>query len=236
MNSSPETKKVIPVLWKGAAIAAGSLAIVAAKKQPDMSPALPSDAPNIVEIEPGVNETPTLTHAPGNSTQPQAIEASYVTSYNQAKSRPKRHVLKGLGGVAGTGFSRAEVKKAEGLAHTSSSFKTHPFYVTTYGPPWSGMQGTGITSTGLDLRGSSTSRGKARYEIAVDPRVIHYGLMVTVWPNALHWRGPFLAADTGGAIKGNHVDVYDWSGNALKNSFSARGAKVRPYNGIPAGG
>ena len=38
---------------------------------------------------------------------------------------------------------------------------------TAYGPPWGGIQGDGVTATGLDL-----TAGQPAYEIAVDPSVI----------------------------------------------------------------
>jgi len=102
---------------------------------------------------------------------------------------------------------------------------------TTYGPPWDSTEGTGVTSTGLDMAGPNNNHGKPRYLIAVDPNVIPYGSLVTVWPNPVNWKGPFLAADTGGAIDGHHVDVYDWSGDGTKDKFSANNAKVLPWDG-----
>ena len=36
------------------------------------------------------------------------------------------------------------------------------------------------------------------YMIAVDPRLIGHGTLVYLWPNPFAWKGPFLAADTGG--------------------------------------
>jgi 3D (Asp-Asp-Asp) domain-containing protein len=236
MSSSPENSRRKPVLLTGALIAASSLAIVTSENQPVDDQKILSESPNVIQIDQSTAESPTLTYLPGSHTQPDYVEAAYITSDNETKKPRKRRLIGGLGGVANTGFSRAEVKKAQALGHTSSSFKHHPFYVTTYGPPWNAMEGTGITSTGLDLEGPDNSHGKKRHVVAVDPSVIPYGTLVTVWPNTLHYRGAFLAADTGSAIDGSHVDVYNWTGSQRTNSFSAHGAKVRPYNGIPAGG
>ncbi|TCB64860.1 hypothetical protein E0H88_14490 [Acinetobacter sp. ANC 4216] len=64
--------------------------------------------------------------------------------------------------------------------------------------------------------------------IAVDPKIIPYGTVIYI-PQArgkiiklpsgieVHHDGYFYAADTGGAIKGNHIDVF--SGIYLKNPF-----------------
>jgi 3D (Asp-Asp-Asp) domain-containing protein len=67
-----------------------------------------------------------------------------------------------------------------------------------------------VTSGGLEIAGGSPKR----YVIATDPRVISLGQWVYAWPNPFGWRGPFLAADTGGGIKGRTVDFYDWRGRA----------------------
>lgn len=144
-----------------------------------------------------------------------------------------------LGGIADTGFTQEEVDMAKnhvfGVNKSSVSFSgSGGFYVTTYGPPWSSLQGYGVTSTGQSLEGPlgpSDPTGKPRYVIAVDPKVIPYGSFVTVQPNALGWNGAFLAGDTGGAIDDKHVDVYDWTGNALVDVFSNRAGTVMPYTG-----
>lgn len=53
----------------------------------------------------------------------------------------------------------------------------------------------GITSSG--------TRAKEKQTIAVDPNVIPIGSQVH-----LEGLGTFIAEDTGGAIKGNRIDVY----------------------------
>ncbi len=167
---------------------------------------------------PGSTSTDTTTTGTGTS-----------TPIATASSTPKNG--ESLGGVAGTGFTQAEIDKAKSAAHGGSFGGGSGFLATTYGPPWSALEGGGVTSTGLSLQGPDNSHGLPRYEIAVDPHVIPYGSLVTVWPNAVGWHGAFLAADTGGAIIGHHVDVYDWSGDGTKNTFSATNAKVEPYTG-----
>jgi 3D (Asp-Asp-Asp) domain-containing protein len=100
---------------------------------------------------------------------------------------------------------------------------------TSYGPPWEGIQGPGITATGIDLRPA-----KHAYIVAVDPSVIPMGSYVFVSPNPFNNNAiAFLAADTGSAITGKHVDVYDWRGRADQEGWGARKVSVTP---APSGG
>jgi 3D (Asp-Asp-Asp) domain-containing protein len=95
---------------------------------------------------------------------------------------------------------------------------------TAYGPPWEGIQGSGITATGIDLRPA-----KPAYIIAVDPSVIPLGTYVHVSPNPFGNDAiNFEAADTGGAIIGKHIDIYDWMGRAAQNSWGAQHVSVTP--------
>ncbi|MGA2012773.1 MAG: 3D domain-containing protein [Solirubrobacteraceae bacterium] len=94
---------------------------------------------------------------------------------------------------------------------------------TAYGPPWGGIQGDGITATGIDLRS-----GRAMLEVAVDPQLIALRSFVHVDPNPFGTSGAFYAGDTGGAIVGRHVDIYDWQGRAAQEAWGARSATPRP--------
>ena len=69
------------------------------------------------------------------------------------------------------------------------------FKITHYCPceACSGKWGD-LTSTGV--------RAKAGHTIAVDPRVIPYGSVVQIDGHE------YVAEDTGGAIKGNRIDIY----------------------------
>jgi 3D (Asp-Asp-Asp) domain-containing protein len=100
------------------------------------------------------------------------------------------------------------------------------FTATSYGPPWGGIQGTGVTATGVNLRGAPH-----RYGIAVDPRVIPLGSRVKVHPNPFGYDGYFTAFDTGGAIKGHHIDFYDWRGRAAQNGWGARTVRISTGGG-----
>ena len=125
-----------------------------------------------------------------------------------------------LGGVGGTGISRSLVDRVR-----STSPYAHPrvvegrYSATAYGPPWGGIQGAGIaTSGGLPIGGGAPRW----YMIAVDPRLIGHGSFVYIWPNPFGWNGPFFAADTGGAIVGNRIDFYDWRGRPTQLSWARR--------------
>ena len=78
-------------------------------------------------------------------------------------------------------------------------------------PPWGGIGGDGITTTGLNL----TARQPA-LEVAVDPRLISLG-------------------SYGGAITGKHVDIYDWRGRASQDAWGQCAVSVTPAPSPGAG-
>ncbi len=94
---------------------------------------------------------------------------------------------------------------------------------TAYGPPWDAMNGSGVTATGLNL-----TAGEPAYEIAVDPSVIALGSFERVTPNPFGTSHAFYAGDTGGAIIGRHVDIYDWQGRAAQNAWGVRHVRSHP--------
>ena len=122
-----------------------------------------------------------------------------------------------LGGVAGSGVTRAELEAVRSSPLAGSVLTTGVFRSTAYGPPWGGLQGLGVaTAGGLVIAGGAPKR----YMIASDPQVIALGQWVYAWPNPFGWRGPFLAADSGGKIKGRTIDFYDWRGRAYQNRWN----------------
>jgi 3D (Asp-Asp-Asp) domain-containing protein len=129
-----------------------------------------------------------------------------------------------LGGAGGTGVSRALVEQVRSVSPYASTNVTPGRYsATAYGPPWGGIQGAGLaTSGGLPIRGGAPRW----YMIAVDPRLIGHGSFVYIWPNPFAWKGPFLAADTGGAILGNRIDFYDWRGRASQLRWATRDVQL----------
>ncbi|MFY9263078.1 MAG: 3D domain-containing protein, partial [Arcanobacterium sp.] len=84
----------------------------------------------------------------------------------------------------------------------------------------------GITASGLSLKGKSL---EDKY-IAVDKNKIKLGSKVHIefYGDYSHLTGYYTAVDTGGAIKGNRVDIFFGSGDvsqAVKN-FGRRQVKV----------
>ena len=49
-----------------------------------------------------------------------------------------------------------------------------------------------------------------------------------VHPNPFGTDRAFYAGDTGGAIIGRHVDIYDWKGRADQNAWGVRHVNVTP--------
>jgi 3D (Asp-Asp-Asp) domain-containing protein len=103
----------------------------------------------------------------------------------------------------------------------TASSGTGSWLATAYGPPWGGIQGDGVTATGIDL-----TAGPPMLEIAVDPSVIPLRSFVHVEPNPFDTSGAFYAGDTGGAITGQHVDIYDWRGRGAQDAWGARRVNV----------
>lgn len=108
-----------------------------------------------------------------------------------------------------------------GIAPPAGGTGGGAWIATAYGPPWNAENGTGITATGLDL-----TAGPPAYEIAVDPSVIPLRSFVHVTPNPFGTSHAFYAGDTGGAIIGQHVDIYDWQGRGAQDAWGVRHVQV----------
>ncbi|RKQ92971.1 3D (Asp-Asp-Asp) domain-containing protein [Solirubrobacter pauli] len=132
-----------------------------------------------------------------------------------------------LGGVAGTGLTRAQVDGVRNDSPYAGRRVTPGEYLaTSYGPPWGGIQGAGLaTSGGLRIGGGAPRW----YQVAVDPQLISHGTLVYLWPNPFSWTGPFLAADTGGAIRGRRIDFYDWRGRLAQYAWGHRHTAVSEW-------
>jgi 3D (Asp-Asp-Asp) domain-containing protein len=129
-----------------------------------------------------------------------------------------------LGGVGGTGISRPLVERVRAGSPYAGPRVTPGRYVSTaYGPPWGGIQGAGIaTSGGLPIAGGAPRW----YMVAADPAYLEHGNFVYIWPNPFGWKGSFLVADTGGAILSRRVDFYDWRGRATQYRWGTRAVEV----------
>jgi 3D (Asp-Asp-Asp) domain-containing protein len=129
-----------------------------------------------------------------------------------------------LGGVGGTGISRPLVEQVRAASPDAGPRVTPGQYVSTaYGPPWGGIEGDGITTSG----GLPIAGGAPRwYMVATDPAYLEQGNFVYVWPNPFGWKGSFLVADTGGAILSHRLDFYDWRGRAMQDRWGVRTVEV----------
>jgi 3D (Asp-Asp-Asp) domain-containing protein len=135
----------------------------------------------------------------------------------------------GLVGVL-VGASGAGVSCGTGSGSLSAG-TSGSWLATAYGPPWRGIEGSGITATGVDL-----TAGPPALEIAVDPALIPLGSWVYVQPNPFGTRQPFYAGDTGSAIRGRHIDIYDWRGQTSQRAWGERPVTITraPGAGSPA--
>src|SRR5699024_6846627 len=98
-----------------------------------------------------------------------------------------------------------------------STGKSFTVEATAYGPDCSGC--SGVSATGMDLKQKPTPK-----VIAVDPSVIPLGSKVWV-----EGYGTAIAADTGGNIVGNRIDLHFPSKQAA-NGFGVKEVKVKILN------
>ncbi|WP_420541212.1 3D domain-containing protein [Priestia filamentosa] len=78
---------------------------------------------------------------------------------------------------------------------------------------------SGVTATGIDLKSNPNQK-----VIAVDPSVIPLGSRVWV-----QGYGEAIAGDTGGAIKGNRIDLFMADQHQAKN-WGSRTVQVKVLN------
>lgn len=124
--------------------------------------------------------------------------------------------------ASGKDFSGAS---ASGNTNDPPKPKRYIMEATAYGPPWGGINGTGITSEGVDLSDGPCDI----YVVAVDPTVIPMKSQVKVDPNPHNDPNRvYIAADVGGAIKGKRIDVYHCD-RQKQLQFGRRKVKVTVY-------
>lgn len=115
--------------------------------------------------------------------------------------------------------SKKETKKAaveEPKKKSEGSYTVMTVTATAYTAYCEGC--SGITATGIDLRSNPNQK-----VIAVDPRIIPLGSKVYV-----EGYGMAVAGDTGGAIKGNRIDIYMPShSNAI--DFGRKSIEIKVY-------
>lgn len=113
----------------------------------------------------------------------ETTEKKTTSTNNKQSSKPKNN-----------NTNNDKPKNTNGKLQAGDKLKVE---ATAYGPDCVGC--SGFTATGMDVR---PKNGKVPKVIAVDPTVIPLGSVVKV-PGY----GTAIAADTGGAIKGNIIDV-----------------------------
>ena len=116
-----------------------------------------------------------------------------------------------LGGVAGTGVTRAELAAARRIPRLGGTRVAAGEYSPTAYFPHPNAPSTNCAanceSTASGIRVNNATR--RAYLIASNPHLNQYGAMAYVWPNPYGWRGPFVVADTGSAFGGiGRLDFY----------------------------
>ncbi|PRS00396.1 peptidoglycan-binding protein [Bacillus sp. NMCN6] len=112
---------------------------------------------------------------------------------------------------------KKETAKAESSSASQSVQKEMTVTATAYTANDGGI--SGITATGVNLNKNPNAK-----VIAVDPNVIPLGSKVYV-----EGYGEAIAADTGGAIKGNKIDVHVPSKSQAKN-WGVKSVQVKVLN------
>ncbi|AOZ90384.1 peptidoglycan-binding protein [Bacillus xiamenensis] len=116
---------------------------------------------------------------------------------------------------------KAAPKKETAKAASSSASQSVKKEMTVTATAYTANDGgiSGITATGVNLNKNPNAK-----VIAVDPKVIPLGSKVYV-----EGYGEAIAADTGGAIKGNKIDVHVPSKSQAKN-WGVKSVKVKVLN------
>ncbi|WHY66582.1 LysM peptidoglycan-binding and 3D domain-containing protein [Neobacillus sp. SuZ13] len=153
-------------------------------------------------IHPGLN---LLIYEGLNTTTTKVVTERPIKQVTQASAKPAAQAPK---------ESEPEVEAAS-TSNTSSSEIT--VKATAYTASCEGCSGT--TATGIDLKSNPNAK-----VIAVDPNVIPLGSKVYV-----EGYGEATAGDTGGAIKGNRIDVFIPSEQDAIN-FGVKQLKVKILN------
>ncbi|AMM91600.1 3D domain-containing protein [Peribacillus simplex] len=106
--------------------------------------------------------------------------------------------------------------KAKAKTTSSKKYKTITVNATAYTANCKGC--SGITASGLNLKKNPNAKA-----ISVDPKVIPLGTKVHV-----EGYGEAIAADKGGAIKGNKIDVF-YSSHSKAMNWGRKTVKVKVY-------
>lgn len=138
------------------------------------------------------NPATELTEQPAAAEQPASEEPSEGEVPAPAEKQTEQQT---------TPAQPAEVSEEPATEEVTTQQEAQPgktITVTSTGYTVESAGGSGITATGIDLNKNPNAK-----VISVDPKVIPLGSKVYV-----EGYGEAIAADTGGAIKGNKIDIY----------------------------
>ena len=145
--------------------------------------------------------------APAEQSSPTAEQSSAPADSVEEAPAQDAGTTQSLEGVEGTGGEQPSSEATQELTVSA----------TAYTASCAGC--SGITATGIDLRDNPNQK-----VISVDPSVIPLGSRVWV-----EGYGEAIAGDTGGAIKGNKIDVFVPSQDAAL-SWGVKEVKVKILN------
>lgn len=138
-----------------------------------------------------------------------------------------------LGGVAGSGVTRAELAAARRIPRLGGTRIAGGQYSPTAYVPHPSAPSTNcaatcvVTASGIRV---NNARRRA-YLIASNPYLNQYGALAYIWPNPYGWRGPFVVADTGSAFGAiGRLDFYIF----IDAGESSQQALARAYQWGPA--
>ena len=152
-----------------------------------------------------------------------SIAASYDLTANNLKTHNKLTTTKVKVGQTlqlpeNANLAKAKKLRAQSSAKAAASkYKTLRVSSTAYTAYCTGCSGR--TKTGFNLRANPNAK-----VIAVDPKVIPLG--TKVWVEGY---GTAVAADTGGAIKGNKIDVF-MSTKKKAYAWGRKKVTIKVYN------
>jgi len=148
------------------------------------------DVPKTKEIVPATKESASITK--------ESVPAAKESAPAAKESAPttKESVPAAKESAPATKESAPTTKESESKTNDSAGLKVITMEASAYTASCKGC--TGITATGINLKENPNTK-----VISVDPSVIPLGSKVNV-----EGYGVAIAGDTGGAIKGNRIDVF----------------------------